>query len=266
MSEDLRSRLAAQMEPGSRWPGEIYRFASLESTNDWLKAACRHGLPEWSLVLADRQTAGRGRHGRAWASPPGNLYLSVLLIPRLPPERVSLLPLLVGVAVAEAVGAWGIEARLKWPNDVLAGGLKLAGILVEGVLGGAEIEAVVVGVGLNLLLELGGVPEDVRRRAVSVEALTERLLSPVKAAVEVLSRLRAWYDVWSQEPGRVVEAWRGYSVPWWGRPVEVESGGEVVRGIALGIDERGGLRLEREDGSRVVLVSGEARELRLAGC
>ncbi|HLA79334.1 MAG TPA: biotin--[acetyl-CoA-carboxylase] ligase, partial [Vicinamibacteria bacterium] len=124
MSGGPRSRLSERLRTEKRWPGEIYHFAELGSTNDWLKDACRHGLPEWSLVVADRQTAGRGRHGRAWASPPGNLYLSVLLRPRLPAELVSLLPLLAGVAVVEAAAGWGVAAELKWPNDVQAGGLK----------------------------------------------------------------------------------------------------------------------------------------------
>lgn len=264
MSGDVRARLSALLQAREPWPGEIYHFGSLGSTNDWLKDASRQGLPEWSLVLTDCQTAGRGRHGHAWASPPGNLYLSVLLKPRLPTERVGLLPLLAGVAVAEAAGTWGIEAQLKWPNDVVVGGRKLAGILVEGVSGGAAIEAVVVGVGLNLLLELGGVPEDVRLSAVSVEALAERLVSPAEAAASVLGRLRAWYDVLDITPEAVLEAWRRLSVPWWGRPLEVRAGGDAIRGIAEGIEERGGLMLQREDGSRVVLFAGEARELRLA--
>lgn len=264
MGGDVRAQLGALLQAREPWPGEIYHFGSLGSTNDWLKGASRQGLPEWSLVLTDSQTAGRGRHGRAWASPPGNLYLSVLLKPRLPADRVGLLPLLAGVAVAEAAGAWGIEAQLKWPNDVVVGGRKLAGILVEGVSGGADLEAVVVGVGLNLLLELGGVPEDVRLSAVSVEALAERLVSPAEAAASVLGRLRAWYDLLGPTPEAVLEAWRRLSVPWWGRPLEVRSGAEAIRGIAEGIDERGGLRLQREDGSRVVLFAGEARELRLA--
>ncbi len=264
MNGEVRAELGALLETERPWPGEIYHFANLSSTNDWLKEASRQGLPEWSLALADSQTAGRGRHGRAWASPRGNLYLSVLLRPRLPADRVGLLPLLAGVAVAETAGAWGIEARLKWPNDVVVGGQKLAGILVEGVSGGGGLEAAVVGVGLNLLQELGGVPEDVRRSAASVEALAGRLLAPVAAAACVLGRLRAWYDVLGLTPQTVVEAWRRLSVPWWGRPVEVRSGAEAIRGVAEGIEERGGLVLQREDGSRVVLFAGEARELRLS--
>ncbi|HLA76832.1 MAG TPA: hypothetical protein VJU18_04540, partial [Vicinamibacteria bacterium] len=139
-----------------------------------------------------------------------------------------------------------------------------AGILVEGVSGGGGIEAAIVGVGVNLRLALGGTAEEVRREAVSVEALSERLVSPVEAAACVVGRLRAWYDVLGQDAGKVTQAWRRHSVPWWGHPVEVRSGSDVVRGIAIDIDERGGLTVEREDGSRVVLLAGEARELRLA--
>jgi len=263
MGGDARAQLSTLLQAQGPWPGEIYHFDSLGSTNEWLKGAARQGLPEWSVVLADRQTAGRGRHGRSWASPPGNLYLSVLW-PPLPAERVGLLPLLVGVAVAEAAAGWGIDARLKWPNDVVVGGRKLAGILAEGVSAGGEIEAVVVGVGLNLSMEPGAVPEEVRLSAVSVEALADRQLLPAEAAASVLSRLRAWYDAWGRGPQLVLDAWRRLSVPWWGRLVEVRSGADIIRGIAEGIEERGGLVLQREDGSRLVLFAGEARELRPA--
>jgi BirA family biotin operon repressor/biotin-[acetyl-CoA-carboxylase] ligase len=118
--------------PTVEWPEVIV------STSDRLKALARAGAPEWTAVLADRQTGGRGREGRTWASPIGGLYLSVLLRPRF--ARAGLLPLAAGVAVAEAAGELGVRAELKWPNDVMASGRTLAGVLSEAASGPAGVE------------------------------------------------------------------------------------------------------------------------------
>jgi BirA family transcriptional regulator, biotin operon repressor / biotin---[acetyl-CoA-carboxylase] ligase len=260
--EALRARLAAR---GHAWPAPLEHVEQLASTNDRLKEHARAGAPEWSAVWADEQTAGRGRQGHAWISPAGNLFLSVLLRPRTGVAVASLLPLMTGVAVAEALREWGVDSRLKWPNDILAGRRKLAGILVEGLSSSDGLEGAVVGIGINLVLDPRALPEDLRERVGSVLGETSRVVEPIEAAATVLARLTVWYHALVGEADgslRIVDAWRERSVPWWGRPVEVTAGGSVLRGRAVGIDPGGALVLEREDGSRVVVVSGEARELR----
>src|SRR4029453_18388593 len=136
---------------GVDWPAPLHQLDVVDSTNDWLKPRVRLGAGPWPAVRADRQSGGRGRGGNGWVSPPGNLFLSLVLPP--PRAPVTLVPLLVGGAVAEAVGEWGVAARLKWPNDVLVGEHKLAGILVEtsSEAGGAPA-GLRGGVGLNLSL------------------------------------------------------------------------------------------------------------------
>src|SRR6185436_4745372 len=223
---------------------------------------------EWTVVWADEQTSGRGRQGHTWFSPAGNLFLSLLLRPGRGAAVSRLLPLMAGVAVADAAREWGVEARLKWPNDVLAGERKLGGILVEGLSSQDGLEAAVVGVGINLVLDPRAVPEELRDRISSVRAETSRVLEPVAAAAAVLERLTVWYHALTREDDgalRIVEAWRERSVPWWGRWVEVTSGGSTLRGRAVEVDAEGALVLEREDGSRTAVVSGEARELRRIG-
>ena len=161
----LRAALAARggpRLPAVEWP------ESLVSTNDRLKALARGGAPEWTAVLADAQTGGRGREGRTWASPPGGLYLSVLLRPRI--AKVGLLPLAAGVAVAEAAAELGVATELKWPNDVLASGRKLAGILAEAASGPAGVEWVVLGLGVNVALEASSVPPEIAGAVTSLAA------------------------------------------------------------------------------------------------
>ena len=141
---------------------------SIGSTSDRLKALARGGAPEWTVVLADVQTGGRGREGRTWVSPPGGLYLSVLLRPRF--EKVGLLPLAAGVAVAEAAGELGVRTELKWPNDVLASGRKLAGILSEAASGPAGVEWVALGIGVNVSLDAARLPPEMQDGVTSLAA------------------------------------------------------------------------------------------------
>lgn len=241
---------------------KIERFASVSSTNDVLRGKAREGAPEWSVVLADAQSAGRGRRGRTWLSPPGNLYLSVLLRPRF--EALGVLPLIAGVALAEAAAEWGVEARLKWPNDVVVGERKLAGVLAEAASSGGRVESVVLGIGMNLRLDPAAAPVELRAAITSVEHESGRAVSAADAADAVLCRLAVWYHALAREgAGPAIEAWRERSVPWWGRPVEVVSGERRVAGIARDVDESGALVLEAKGGARIVVVSGEARALRL---
>ena len=257
VAEALREGLRAR---GRDWTAPIEHHERLVSTNDRLKKRARDGAPEWTVVLADEQTGGRGRQGRVWASPPGGLYLSVLLRPGF--EASGLIPLAAGVAVVEALREWGVAAALKWPNDALAGGRKIAGILAEASSSGSRLDWVVLGLGVNL--EAGeGLPAGVVENATSVRALTAAGVELGVAACAVLAQLASWYDALRAEGASVVRAWNERALPWWGRPVELRSGGQVMRGIAEGIDPGGALVLVLEDGSRTVVLSGDVTALRL---
>ncbi len=262
MRTSLADRLREALEArGVPWPAPIHYLESVGSTNEWLKAEARAGAPEWTAIYAGRQSAGRGRQGRAWVSPPGNLFLSVLTRPRLAPEALLALPLATGVAVAEALDEFGLAVSLKWPNDLMADGRKLGGILVEGLSGTSGPDALVVGVGLNLDLDPADLPEDLRETLTSVRAQTGRAPDAAAAAAAVLARLPGWYHA-LREGSSVLAAWRRRSLPWWGRPVEARSGESLIRGIARDIDERGALVLELEDGTCTALLAGEVREVR----
>jgi BirA family biotin operon repressor/biotin-[acetyl-CoA-carboxylase] ligase len=258
----LREQLAAR---GLSWRAPIEHFATITSTSDLLKERARAGAQEWSVVLAERQTAGRGRAGRSWASPSGNLFLSVLLRPKMAAAAAALLPLAAGVAAAEAVAELGLDALLKWPNDLVVRGRKLGGILVEGTSSAGGLESAVVGIGLNLSLDPADLGDELHDRVTSVRVETGRAAGVAPAAAAVLARLGVWYDALSrEETARVLAAWRERSIPWWGRIVEARRGASVVRGIAQGLDERGALVIDLDDGSRIAVASGEVNELRLA--
>jgi BirA family biotin operon repressor/biotin-[acetyl-CoA-carboxylase] ligase len=245
------------------WPAPLWHIDEVGSTNDWLKAMAREGASAWTVVRADLQTAGRGRGGHTWVSLPGDLFLSLVLPP--PGNRpLTLLPLLVGVAVAEAAGGYGVPARLKWPNDVLADGRKLGGILVESYTDGQGAPAAIVaGIGVNLALDAQALPEPLRSSVTSFRAFGPPP-APDAAAAAVLARLFVWYHAFATEGGeKVRDAWRALAVDWWGRAVQAGAGGTAVRGIVRDIDEHGALVLETDGGRRIAVMSGEVRELRL---
>src|SRR5262249_7148114 len=129
----------------------VQRVASTGSTNDDAAALVRAGAPHGTVVVADEQTQGRGRQGRSWGSPPGaNLHLSAVLRPPLPPHEAPPLTLAAAVAVCDALRGLGADARIKWPNDVVIDDRKVAGILTESSTRGGGLDAVVIGIGVNV--------------------------------------------------------------------------------------------------------------------
>lgn len=255
---EAASRLRALLQAaGGPWPAPIEHHAILSSTSDRLKEWAREGASDLAVVFADVQEAGRGRQGRTWASPPGNLYLSVLLRPEA--RHAGLVPLLGGVATCAALSSLGVAARLKWPNDVLAGESKLAGILAEASSGPRGVEWVVLGIGVNVDPQ-GILPKG----ATSLGDETGRTVLPVAVAAAVLGQVSLWYHALAS--GRthdLLAAWRERSVPWWGRLVEARAGDQVIRGIATDLGDDGALLLTLPDGQPRRIISGEVSRLRL---
>jgi BirA family transcriptional regulator, biotin operon repressor / biotin---[acetyl-CoA-carboxylase] ligase len=252
----------ALREAAGEWPAPIDHRDVVESTNDLLWDAARAGAPEWSVVLADEQTAGRGRQGRPWASARGNLYLSVLLRRRFAPHWIGLVPLAAGVAVALAARECGAEAQIKWPNDVWVGGRKVAGILVEGHSSSRGFEEMIVGCGVNVAHEPATVVGDVA--PVSLNSLVGASIDPVSVAARLLVHLKRLIEDLGADPDSVRTAWKQLALPWWGRLIEVGAGDAVVRGVLLDLAPGGGLVVQTGTGESVTIVSGEARMLRLA--
>jgi BirA family biotin operon repressor/biotin-[acetyl-CoA-carboxylase] ligase len=245
------------------WPAPLEWHAEIGSTSDRLKDLARAGALEWTVVLADRQTQGRGREGRRWFSPPGGLYLSVLVRPR--ESALPVLPLAAGVAVGEAATAHGVHAELKWPNDVLAGGRKIGGVLCEASSGPSGVEWVVVGIGLNLLARQGDLGAELRDHATSFAIETGEAPDVEDVAADVLARWRHWYDAVRVNPAQAVAAWRARAVSWWGQPAEVLTASSVVRGRLRDVDEDGALIVDLPEGGSRRVLSGEVRRLRRAG-
>ena len=213
------------------------------------------GAPHGAVVVAEHQTAGRGRHGRAWAAPPGeSLLFTVVLRPELEHARLGLVPLAAGLGVAEAVGAWGVEARVKWPNDVRVGGRKLAGVLAEAS-HGAGGAVVLLGVGLNV--RQSAFPDGLAATSVQMEAGAPA--GPLDVLPQVLSAIGRRLDQARTDPASLVADVEA-RLEGVGQRVTVRehaTGAALVEGRALGLAADGALRVGTDAGERAV-YAGEA--------
>src|SRR5512136_760613 len=205
----------------------------IPSTNDRARELADDGAVHGEVVVAESQTAGRGRRGRSWSSPAGrNLYLSVILRPSLPPQRAPELTLVASVAACEACRKAGVEAGIKWPNDLLVGGRKVAGILTELSAEPDVVHWVVVGIGVNLNSAPEDLPAGLRDEATSLSTERGQPVPRALFAAALLSELEQWLDRHAAEgfaPIRV--AWRERSVTL-GREVRVDADGAEIAGVA----------------------------------
>jgi BirA family biotin operon repressor/biotin-[acetyl-CoA-carboxylase] ligase len=226
----------------------------LPSTNDRAKELAEAGAVHGEVVIAESQTAGRGRRGRTWASPSGrNLYMSVILRPQLPPQRAPELTLVASLAACDACRQAGVEAGIKWPNDVLVDGRKVAGILTELSAEPDAVHWVVLGIGVNLNSGEDDFPDELRDVATSLAIERGQAVPRALFTAALLSTLEEWLDLHASEGfGPIREAWRARSFTL-GREVRVDSDGAEVTGVAEDIDEVGALLVRTRSGlSRVV--------------
>jgi BirA family biotin operon repressor/biotin-[acetyl-CoA-carboxylase] ligase len=245
-------------------------FDTIESTNTEALALARAGAKEGTVVVADTQLQGRGRIGRTWVSPAAvNLYTSVILRPSISPPNAHMLTLLAAVALAEVVEeATGKRPSVKWPNDILVDGRKIAGILLEMDSEMDRVHFVVIGIGVNINMDCAALPAELRKGATSVaiergeEAGGD--YSRVEFAAKLYYALEKWYKIVSGSGaglegfGPVVEAWRSY-FPHEGKRLRVVSFSNSVEGICVGIDFDGALLLQTAPGTVERIISGDVQ-------
>ncbi len=239
--------------------GESWRRVHLPvtgSTQEDVHRLAEAGAPAGTVLRADVQTHGRGRGEHGWSSPRGGLWLSLLLRPRR--RSWGLLPILAGVSVAAVIAPHGVDARVKWPNDILVEDRKVCGILLTGrTASGADGRAghAVLGIGLNANLNVEDLPPDVRDHATTLRAETGKDIPLPDLQDTVLGSLAPRLDRWEAgEDTRLVEEWRRWA---WGRGTEVELP-DGTRGTAEDLAEDGTLVVRRGSGATVRVTDGES--------
>lgn len=234
---------------------EVVWFDTAGSTMTEAAFLAARGCASGTVVVAEEQTAGHGRYGREWHSERGSgLYCSVVLRPGLRPESLPVLTLALGLAAAEAIArSAGVASDLRWPNDVLAGGRKCAGILTQLADG-----AVIAGIGINVNHE--SLPDDLARIATSLRIVTGRMHSREDLLVQLLESIDAYCRV-LVEDGReqVLRLFSQASSYVAGRRVRVDQDGATLAGVTDGLDPSGFLLLRQDNGTRAVIMAGGVR-------
>lgn len=249
----------------TRLLGQVVRYwESVDSTNAALVRLIAEGALEGTVVMADAQTSGRGRIGKLWVSPPGvNLHLSVLLRPPLSLPEARLYTLIGSLAIADAVESHGVKAQVKWPNDVLVNDKKIGGILAEVQTHDTRVEALVMGIGVNLNIDRPGMNRLYGEAATGATSLHEALGRNVDRnafAARVLESLeQRHFDFLAHGKAPLLKEWRSRS--FLGRRVTVREEDVHVEGIAMTLDEEGCLVVNLDDGSTVRVREGEVTPL-----
>jgi len=245
LHRELRTKLIGQ---------NVLYYPVTSSTLDIAKQVAKEGATEGTIVIADHQTAGRGRFGRNWWAPSdSSILLSIVLRPRL--EQLRHLNMAATLAVALSIEkVTGLEPVIKWPNDVLIGGKKVSGILIESEVEEEKVNFVVIGIGLNVNLDPSSNPE-IAETATSLRAALGEGVSRLEMLCSLLGEFEELYDA-LREGEPIDELWRSY-LGTLGQQVAVRCGEQVWQGYAESVDDEGNLLLRCPDGSLLTIVAGE---------
>lgn len=239
---------------------EIYYFPELKSTNIIAKEKALHraeGIDEGTLIIAERQSAGKGRLGREWFSPAGGIWLSIILYPQLSPSYISRITLMTAVAVVKAIKVCTrIESQIKWPNDILIDEKKVCGILTEMSAELDMINWVVVGIGINVNIDIRDFPKDIQENTISLKEISGKKISRVKLVQTFLQEFEKYYEsLKRREFSSILKEWKLYSHTL-GKKIRVDIGEKIITGEVIDINESGALILKKEDGELVEIISG----------
>ncbi|MGV3488110.1 MAG: biotin--[acetyl-CoA-carboxylase] ligase [Tuberibacillus sp.] len=233
---------------------------SIASTQKVAHHLAEDGAKEGTLVVADEQTSGRGRLGRQWFSPKGTgVWMSLILRPQLPLNRIPQLTLATAVAVVKGIKKiTGVECQIKWPNDVYYQGKKLVGILTELQAEEDHAKAVIIGIGMNVNLAAEDIPYDIKDIATSLQIITGTHCNRAHLIQAILTELEGLYDIYISEGFSVIKIlWESYAMHL-GRTIMARTvNGEMIKGVAKGINEDGVLLLEDEGGNVHYIYSAD---------
>lgn len=239
----------------NKMPGEIYHLDTVDSTNDYIKRNIAV-IPDGSVVWADEQTKGKGRLGREWKGPKGNLYASFVY--QNPPGDVALYPLLSGLAVFRTIAALtGIQGKIKWPNDVLIGEKKTCGILCESIISSSQIY-IICGIGINVNVGADAFSREALPYATSLGIETGKTYDLEKVLEELSRQMEQIRTEWGQHGFATLKQQYEKQLISLGKTVQVIYQRETLVGTCLGIAENGNLRCQLEDGREILVNSGEA--------
>jgi BirA family biotin operon repressor/biotin-[acetyl-CoA-carboxylase] ligase len=261
----LLNRRVRDMFRGDIIGKEIIFFESVASTNDAaIEIGRKRDDPDGIVVIADEQTHGKGRFGRSWISPPGvNLYFTVLLRPPILSRSASILTLVTSVAVATAVRDYtGLEAEIKWPNDILVNGKKTGGILIEMKSDKDLLYFLAIGIGVNVNMSPDALTEDIRPFATSLKAEIGKSVDKITLLSQILAEMEKYYKILLNGNKRaLINEWLSLNSTI-GKKVKIENQDRTMSGTAEGLDENGQLVIRLSSGKIETVSAGEVTILK----
>ena len=241
---------------------KLFVYDEVGSTNDVLRELMGDGLAaDGTVVVSDSQTAGRGRLGRRWVSPAGsNLYLSALFCPEVSPQESSVFTFLASCALVDVFSGYGVDAAIKWPNDILVGGKKISGVLTELGASGGSVDYLVIGIGVNLNLTEGFIRremDDISKKTTSLSILLGEEIDRERFCAELINALDRLYGEFRRcGTQAIVDMW----IERWGfvgEEISVDVSGEVVCGVVERVDANGFLYLRTGGGDLRRVITGD---------
>jgi BirA family biotin operon repressor/biotin-[acetyl-CoA-carboxylase] ligase len=236
---------------------KLFVFDEVDSTNRIAKELALANAEEGTIVISRTQHHGRGRFDRIWQSPEGGVYLSIILRPRKSTQKISLLPFVAALAITKTINLYGLNASIKWPNDTLVNGKKIAGILLESEIKEETIIYVVVGIGINLNIDIKDLSPDIQPKSTSIR---HELGSPVDyhefLRTFFIQFEKTYYLFVENLFERIIDEWKIHTDTL-GKTIQVQTSTGTLQGIAFDIDPLGFLLLRTENGEIKKILSGD---------
>ncbi|MHC1592909.1 MAG: biotin--[acetyl-CoA-carboxylase] ligase [Methermicoccaceae archaeon] len=243
---------------------KVLHFFETNSTNSVARQiASQFADTDGTVVVAECQTGGKGRIHRPWVSPLGGLWFSIILKPKVSPSETVQLTYVTGLSVAKTLKTYGLDARIKWPNDVLIGNKKVCGILNEMSATPDGVNYVIIGIGINVNVDTKKMPRELREKATSVQSELGEPVDRVSLLQQVLVEFEESYKMFHEQFSNVLDEWKSLSDTI-GKRVEVKTPSETIDGEAVGVDTDGGLIIRTEDGSIKRVLSGDCLYVKTA--
>ena len=253
----MKNQIISQITTECPWRDTLYWYDTIDSTNTRAKELAKSGAPHGTILVAGAQTGGRGRMGRSFLSPTGGVYLSVILRPDCPPDKLMHLTCATAVAGCEAVEATcGIRPDIKWTNDLVYTRKKLGGILTELALSGnGLVEYAIIGIGINCE-KAKDFPPELQEIVTSVQEISPHPCSPAKLTAKLIEALWEMDKLLLTGKAAIMDSYRRSCITL-GQEIMVLKGETTAYGTALDLDEDGGLLVHFRDGSEKIVTSGE---------
>ncbi len=241
---------------------EIFCFRKVFSTNNIAKFLANEDAVEGTVIISEIQTKARGRSGQKWESPEGGVWMSIIIRPDIEPSKASLITLSTGVAIAKTIRKLGIDAKIKWPNDVLIHGKKVSGVLTEANINTNKLDYVVVGVGIDSNIDISEFSEELKNGATSLDMELPEKVDENEVIAVFLKEFEDIYELYKAEKFEsILNDWR-HLADTIGKHVEItQTLGKTSYGYAVGINKNGSLIIEKTDGTLEKIISGRCRTI-----